>query len=158
MGSREEAGYGLEDEEMDDDVSASEYGDEASATTAALTKASMGCNASLLNAPASDTPALPETVTTTIEQESTPAPGQSTVLNSTLVLKYKALVDQPEGTSKEEAQANKQPLIMLTLIAKLYNFRVISCRLIYDLVRRFIENLVPRLQEVTTEVEFPAEG
>ncbi|KAJ9102045.1 hypothetical protein QFC19_004973 [Naganishia cerealis] len=76
----------------------------------------------------------------------------------TLVLKYKALVDQLQGTSEEEAQAGKQPLNVLTLIAELYNFQVISCRLIYDLIRGFIENLVPQGQEVTTGVEFPVEG
>ncbi|KAJ9092107.1 hypothetical protein QFC21_006973 [Naganishia friedmannii] len=75
----------------------------------------------------------------------------------TLVLKYKSLVDQLQGTAAEEEQAGKQPLNMLTLIAELYNFQVISCRLIYDLIRGFIENIVPQGQEVTG-VEFPVEG
>jgi nucleolar MIF4G domain-containing protein 1 len=75
----------------------------------------------------------------------------------TLVLKYKTLVDQLQGTAAEEEQAGKQPLNMLTLIAELYNFQVISCRLIYDLIRGFIENIVPQGTEVTG-VEFPVEG
>ncbi|KAJ9118524.1 hypothetical protein QFC24_006178 [Naganishia onofrii] len=75
----------------------------------------------------------------------------------TLVLKYKTLVDQLQGTAAEEELAGKQPLNMLTLIAELYNFQVISCRLIYDLIRGFIENIVPQGTEVTG-VEFPVEG
>ena len=46
---------------------------------------------------------------------------------------------------------------MLTLIAELYNFQVISCRLIYDLIRGFIEHLVPQAGGATG-VEFPVEG
>ena len=75
----------------------------------------------------------------------------------TLVLKYNALAIQLTGTQQEEEQAGKQPLNMLTLIAELYNFQVISCRLIYDLVRGFIEHLVPQ-EEGATGVEFPVEG
>ncbi|KAJ9099690.1 hypothetical protein QFC20_005622 [Naganishia adeliensis] len=74
----------------------------------------------------------------------------------TLVLKYNALVNQLHGTAQEEEQAGKQPLNMLTLIAELYNFQVISCRLIYDLIRGFIDTLVP--QGGVTGVEFPVEG
>ncbi|KAI5449654.1 suppressor of glycerol defect [Naganishia albida] len=74
----------------------------------------------------------------------------------TLVLKYNTLVNQLQGTAAEEEQAGKQPLNMLTLIAELYNFQVISCRLIYDLIRGFIDTLVP--QGGVTGVEFPVEG
>lgn len=75
----------------------------------------------------------------------------------TLVLKYNALATQLTGTQQESDQAGKQPLNMLTLIAELYNFQVISCRLIYDLIRGFIEHLVPE-GEGETGVEFPVEG
>lgn len=74
----------------------------------------------------------------------------------TLVLKYNTLVTQLHGTAQEEEQAGKQPLNMLTLIAELYNFQVISCRLVYDLIRGFIDTLVP--QGGVTGVEFPVEG
>jgi len=35
----------------------------------------------------------------------------------------------------------KQPLNILTLISELYNFQVVSCLLIYDLIKGFIDDL-----------------
>ena len=91
------------------------------------------------------------------------SPGAHVI--QTLVLKYNALATQLTGTQQEQEQAGKQPLNMLTLIAELYNFHVISCRLIYDLIRGFIEHLVPQQGEdaaatttTTGGVEFPVEG
>ena len=37
--------------------------------------------------------------------------------------------------------AGKQPLNLLVLISELYNFQVISCRIVYDIVRGLIDAL-----------------
>ncbi len=42
------------------------------------------------------------------------------------------------GLSEE---AGKQPLNLLVLLAELYNFQVISCRIIYDIIRELIDGM-----------------
>ena len=46
---------------------------------------------------------------------------------------------QDETESPEDP--GKQPLNILTLISELYNFQVVSCLLIYDLIKGFIDDL-----------------
>jgi nucleolar MIF4G domain-containing protein 1 len=45
----------------------------------------------------------------------------------------------PDAADNDDA--GKQPLNLLVLISELYNFQVISCRIIYDIVRELIDAL-----------------
>lgn len=57
-----------------------------------------------------------------------------------------------ELDSQTQDETGKQPLNLLTLIAELYNFQVVACLLIYDLIRGFIEKMT------ATQDEYPVEA
>lgn len=75
----------------------------------------------------------------------------------TVVLRYHVLagdgeISTPmEATIYETPDASKEGLNLLVLIAELYNAGVISAKLIYDLVRSFLEHDDP--EEVMGEKE-----
>ena len=50
-------------------------------------------------------------------------------------------VPQSDDEAVSADDPGKQPLNILTLISELYNFQVVSCILIYDLIKGFIEDL-----------------
>lgn len=67
-------------------------------------------------------------------------------LLQSLVTRYLALDAQTQD------ETGKQPLNLLTLIAELYNFQVVACLLIYDLIRGFIDKMT------ATQDEYPVEA
>jgi hypothetical protein len=54
------------------------------------------------------------------------------------VAAHAAIAEEDAATADDPG---KQPLNILTLISELYNFQVVSCLLIYDLVKGFISDL-----------------
>lgn len=40
---------------------------------------------------------------------------------------------------EEQEPLGKEPSNLITLLAELYNFQVVSCVLVYDLIRKFLE-------------------
>ncbi len=84
-------------------------------------------------------------------------PNEGAHLLHTLVLRYHALANDPSpsiilaATIYETPDASKEGLNLLVLVAELYNAGVISSRLIYDLVRSFVEG--GREEEVMGERE-----
>lgn len=67
-------------------------------------------------------------------------------LLQSLVTRYLALDAQTQD------ETGKQPLNLLTLIAELYNFQVVACLLVYDLIRGYIDKLT------ATQDEYPVEA
>ncbi|CEP19856.1 hypothetical protein [Parasitella parasitica] len=55
--------------------------------------------------------------------------------------KYKECIQRGENNSEEGPQGSKESKNLLTLILELYNFQVLSCVIIYDLVRMLIADL-----------------
>jgi nucleolar MIF4G domain-containing protein 1 len=60
----------------------------------------------------------------------------------TLVMRYKSpsLAPAPAATIYETPDASKESLNLLTLVAELYNVGVVGPKLIYDLIREFIDH------------------
>ena len=60
----------------------------------------------------------------------------------TLVMRYKNPTSNPApaATIYETPDASKESLNLLTLVAELYNVGVVGPKLIYDLIREFIDN------------------
>ncbi len=65
-------------------------------------------------------------------------------LVQTLIDRYTLVSENKASSANLADETGKQPLNLLVLISELYNFQVVSCRLIYDLIREFIEAL-PRI-------------
>lgn len=61
----------------------------------------------------------------------------------TAINRYFATIPSSTDTTTTHSteDAGKQALNILTLVAELYNFQVVGCLLIYDLIRGFIDDL-----------------
>lgn len=66
-----------------------------------------------------------------------------TAVNRYSTTKEAAMVHSNSQADDAESPEDpgKQPLNILTLISELYNFQVVSCLLIYDLIKGFIDDL-----------------
>lgn len=65
-------------------------------------------------------------------------------LVQSLVTRYTDLVPKQSSIISEPGiEVGKKPLNLLTLISELYNFQVVGCNLLYDLIRGFIDSMTP---------------
>lgn len=55
--------------------------------------------------------------------------------------KCKASIQRGDDNGDEGPEGSRESKNLLTLILELYNFQVLSCIIIYDIVRMLIENL-----------------
>jgi hypothetical protein len=84
--------------------------------------------------------APPETLTACVEEI-------GAHLVQTVITRYTSLSTSAISSTVLSDQAGKQPLNLLVLLSELYNFQVISCRIIYDIIRELIEGMSEKSAE-----------